>query len=141
MTHITRFESNPISTVTAPYGDSGFEHAPMADVATSISVIENTCIVMNVFAKAGDSAPGHRHHFRHQSLLTNGRVRVCVDGVTTEYSAPKIIIIEKNKTHQFTALEDGTALWCVHAARDIEGEVLDADAPADTPMHPISKGL
>jgi quercetin dioxygenase-like cupin family protein len=111
------------------------------DVDIRFAVVANVAVVMNVFRKAGDSAPGHRHHFDHLTLLTNGRASFAVNGAVTEYAAPAIIIIPKDAGHQITAMEDGTTLWCVHAARDIDGEVLAPDAPADTRLHAISKGL
>lgn len=142
-TPVVRAEHNPIPLAVPPVGDTpAAEYRPLSpDVDVHLSVVGNVALVMNVFRRAGDAAPGHRHHFDHPTLLTNGSVSCEVNGKATIYHAPKVIFIPRDTRHQFTALEDGTTLWCVHAARDLDGEVLDPDDPFNTPLHPISKGL
>ena len=140
---IVRAEHNPVPLAVAQPGDNPAPaYKPLSlDVDVRLSVAGNVCVVMNTFRRAGDAAPGHRHHFDHMSLLTNGAVAVDVNGARTIYRAPRVIFIPRDTGHQFTALEPDTVLWCVHAARDIEGNVLDTDAPTDTPLHSISKGI
>ncbi len=77
------------------------------------------------FAKAGDTHQGHAHTFDHVSFLTRGKVRVTVDGLTTDYAATNFIIIDKDKEHSIQALEDQTEWWCVFAVRDNNGEIAD----------------
>lgn len=142
-TPIVRAEHNPVPLAVPPVGDDASPaYKPLSpDVDVHLSVVGNVALVMNVFRRAGDVAPGHRHHFDHPTLLTNGAVSVAVNGRTSVYHAPKVIFIPRDTSHQFTALEAGTTVWCVHAARDIHGDVLDPDDPFHTPLHPISKGL
>ena len=69
----------------------------------------------------GMQVPTHKHVYDHLSILAQGRVRVAVGPVITEYVAPAMIEIKKNIAHKITAIED--SVWfCVHAtdATDIE---------------------
>lgn len=82
------------------------------------------------FVKAGDIEHGHTHQFDHLTLLAHGKLRVTVNGVTTDYSAPHMIYIHKDHEHELVALEDNTVAFCIHALRDNEGDILD---PASVP--------
>lgn len=78
------------------------------------------------FAKAGDIEHGHTHQFDHLTLLASGSLRVTVEGETTDFRAPHMIYIHKDKNHELVALEDNTVAYCIHALRDKDtGEILD----------------
>jgi quercetin dioxygenase-like cupin family protein len=79
------------------------------------------------FKKAGDIENGHKHEFDHLTLLAKGSLRVYVEGQTTEFKAPHMIYIHKDKNHELTALEDDTVAYCIHALRDKNGtgDILD----------------
>ena len=78
------------------------------------------------FVNAGDIEYGHKHHFDHLTLLATGALRVNVEGQTTDYKAPFMIFISKDKHHELTALEDNTVAYCIHALRDKNtGDIVD----------------
>jgi quercetin dioxygenase-like cupin family protein len=70
------------------------------------------------FKKSGDTELGHTHQFDHLTLLASGSLRVTVEGVATEFKAPHMIYIHKDKNHELVALEDGTVAYCIHALHD-----------------------
>jgi quercetin dioxygenase-like cupin family protein len=78
--------------------------------------------VKQMVLASGAAAVQHRHAFDHATLLARGRVRVVTDGEQMEFSAPRIIVIERGRHHGFLALEDDTVLYCVHALH--EGEAM-----------------
>lgn len=67
------------------------------------------------FKKAGDIEHGHTHQFDHLTLLASGSLRVTVDGVVSDFKAPHMIFIKKDKNHELVALEDETVAYCIHA--------------------------
>jgi hypothetical protein len=73
-----RIRHDPLPVAVAPVGDDpNPAYLPLTpDVDVCLNVVANLCAVMNRFRRAGDTAPGHRHHFDHSSLLTNDRLRV-----------------------------------------------------------------
>lgn len=93
------------------------------------------------FRKAGDTEQGHTHSFDHLTLLAAGSLRVTVDGVTTDFKAPHMIYIHKDKQHELMALEDNTVAYCIHALRGKDdGDILD---PAMVPagVDPVSLSI
>ena len=91
-----------------------------------IGCIANLFSRMMHFVKAGDIEHGHTHQFDHLTLLASGALRVTVDGNTTDFKAPHMIYIHKDKNHELVALEDNTVAYCIHALRDKNsGEILD----------------
>lgn len=140
-TPIIRMQQDPFPfAVVAAGEDPAFQSMPVRkEPKHHMMIAGNLCVVMNRFEKEGDAGWGHEHHFDHQSLLTNGKVMVNVDGVVTKHEAPKMLFIPAGKKHQFVALADDTILWCVHAVRDGDGDVIDPDSRVDQ-IHPISKG-
>lgn len=83
-----------------------------------LALVSNVWIKMMTFNKAGDFIPGHKHLFDHPTILAQGSALVEVNGVVTEFTAPAIIYIEKQKVHKITAKSPGTVACCVHALRD-----------------------
>jgi hypothetical protein len=86
----------------------------------------NIWVRQNVMLTAGEVHKGHRHHFDHVSLLTNGSVKVSVEGSNPKtFTAPTFIVIKKEYMHSFEALTDNVVWYCVFALRDVDGEVTD----------------
>ena len=69
------------------------------------------------FLKVGDIEYGHTHQFDHLTLLASGKLQVTVDGNVSEFQAPQMIYIAKDKVHELVALEDNTVAYCIHALR------------------------
>lgn len=103
-----------------------------------IGCVANLYSRMMHFAKAGDIEVGHTHQFDHLTLLAKGKLKVTVEGVSTEFVAPHMIYIHKDKVHELEALTDETVAYCIHALRDKDtNEILDPSMiPAG--VNPIS---
>lgn len=92
----------------------------------SMGCVANLFSRMMRFKKAGDTEIGHTHQFDHLTLLAAGKLQVTVDGVVSEFTAPHMIYIHKDKVHELVALVDETVAYCIHALRDKEtNEILD----------------
>jgi len=106
---------------------------------TAIGLVSNLWSKMLYFKKAGDMEPGHKHLFGHMTLLATGKLRVNVDGTTTDFEAPHMIYIKAGKLHELTALVDGTLAYCIHALRDGDtcDDIIDPASIPDgvTPVH------
>ena len=83
-----------------------------------LGCVANLWSRMMHFKKAGDTEQGHTHQFDHLTLLASGSLRVTVDGLVTEFQAPHMIFIKKDKNHELVALVDNTVAYCIHALRD-----------------------
>lgn len=98
----------------------------MRSPLVQIGCVANLYSRMMHFQKAGDIEIGHTHQFDHLTLLAKGKLKVTVDGVATEFTAPHMIYIRKDKVHELVALTDGTVAYCIHALRDKEdNDILD----------------
>lgn len=96
---------------------------------TSINAVANLYTRMMRFVNKGDTEPGHAHVYDHLTLLTNGSLKITVDGKTTEFKAPHSIYIQKEKQHELVALEDNTLAFCIFALKDIDGfDLLDPES-------------
>ena len=84
----------------------------------SVGCVSNVYVRQMNFKKAGDKNPPHLHTHDHTTLLGNGSIECSVNGVITIFNAPVMIYIAKDKLHFFTALEDNTVAYCIHAIRD-----------------------
>lgn len=72
----------------------------------------------------GWAAETHKHKFSHMSILASGKVKVTIDNIVTEYTAPVVVSIEAGKVHGIYAYTD--SIWfCIHATE--ETEVLNLD--------------
>ncbi len=88
--------------------------------------------------KAGDFHRGHKHHFNHVTLVQRGAVLCEADGrPSLRLAAPVWIVIDKDKMHKFTALEDDTLYFCIFALRDSAGAVTDQYSGDDAPYDGI----
>ena len=104
----------------------------------AIGCVANLFSRMMHFKVAGDVEMGHTHQFDHLTLLAFGKLRVTVDGVATEFTAPHMIYINKDKVHELVALADNTVAYCIHALHDKEtGEILDPSMIPDG-VNPLS---
>lgn len=98
----------------------------MSTPVVTLGCVANLFSRMMRFRKAGDIEVGHTHQFDHLTLLAKGKLKVTVDGVASEFSAPYMIYIHKDRVHELVALEDDTVAYCIHALRDKDtDEILD----------------
>lgn len=98
----------------------------MTQPIVHIGCVANLFSRMMHFKNAGDIEIGHTHQFDHLTLLAKGKLKVTVEGKSTEFIAPHMIYIHKDKVHELEALTDGTVAYCIHALRDKENnDVLD----------------
>jgi quercetin dioxygenase-like cupin family protein len=98
----------------------------MSQPVVHIGCVANLYSRMMRFEKAGDIEIGHTHQFDHLTLLAKGKLKVTVEGVATEFTAPHMIYIHKDKRHELEALTDETVAYCIHALRDKDNnEILD----------------
>lgn len=98
----------------------------MSDPVVHIGCVANLYSRMMHFRKVGDVEIGHTHQFDHLTLLAKGKLKVTVEGVSTEFTAPHMIYIKADKVHELVALADETVAYCIHALRDKENnEILD----------------
>lgn len=82
------------------------------------------------FKQAGDVEHGHTHDYDHLTLLAHGSLRVTVNGQSTEFNAPHMILIKAQFEHELTALQDGTVAYCIHAVRGHPELVDESMVPA-----------
>lgn len=115
----------------------------MAEPAIQIGCVANLWSRQMHFAKAGDIEHGHVHQHDHLTLLAAGSLRVTVDGKVSEFKAPQMIYIHKDKNHELVALEDNTVAYCIQALRDKDtGDILDpAMVPAGVPIQRFAQSL
>jgi quercetin dioxygenase-like cupin family protein len=101
----------------------------MNEPKISIGCVANLYSRMMHFVKAGDTEYGHVHQFDHLTLLASGSLKVTVEGKVSQFNAPHMIYIHKDKNHELVALEDNTVAYCIHALRDKTTEdILDPDS-------------
>lgn len=93
----------------------------MSNPVVHIGCVANLYSRMMYFKKAGDMEMGHTHQFDHLTLLAKGKLKVTVEGVATEFTAPHMIYIRADKVHELVALTDETVAYCIHALRDGNG--------------------
>jgi hypothetical protein len=93
----------------------------------TIGCVSNLWSRQMTFINKGDIEHGHKHNYDHLTLLAHGRLKVTVDGISTEFVSPHMIFISKDKQHELEALEDNTVAYCIHALRDADksGDILD----------------
>ena len=96
----------------------------------SVSKIVNHGFFSNIFwrehyfYKKGDKHEGHTHILDHATIVIKGSVEVKIEGKEPyNVSAPAVIEIEKEKLHEFTALEDETIYMCVFATNEFTDKI------------------
>lgn len=98
----------------------------MSTPVVHIGCVANLFSRMMHFKRVGDIEVGHTHQFDHLTLLAKGKLKVTVEGVATEFTAPHMIYIHKDKVHELEAITDETVAYCIHALRDRNNaEILD----------------
>lgn len=110
----------------------------------TINSVANIFVRQMHFLNAGDIEHGHTHQFDHLTHLSSGRLMVTVNGKSTEFVAPHMIFITKDKQHELVALEDNTVVCCIHALRDGPnvGDIIDpASVPAGVRLVDLAKPL
>lgn len=116
----------------------------MRSAEFTIGCVANLFSKMMHFRQAGDKEIGHEHNFDHLTLLAKGKLRVTVEGVASDFTAPHMIYIKAGKVHELVALEDETVAYCIHALRDGDavGDILDPSMiPAGVSPMTIAKPL
>lgn len=116
----------------------------MSQPVVHIGSVGNIFSRMMRFEKAGDTEVGHTHQFDHLTLLAKGKLKVTVEGVSSEFTAPHMIWIHKDKVHELEALTDETVAYCIHALRDGDGlnDIIDPSMiPAGLDARVIAKPL
>jgi hypothetical protein len=90
------------------------------------------------FKNEGDIEDGHTHQFDHLTLLAAGRLQVTVEGQVSEFTAPHMIYIKKDKKHELVALEPNTVAYCIHALRlgDAINDIVDPSMVPEGVMVP-----
>lgn len=86
-------------------------------IEVKIGCVANLFSRMMHFKNAGDTEHTHTHSFDHLTLLASGSVKCVVNNAETIFKAPHMIYIKKDEEHCFTALEDNTVAYCIHAMR------------------------
>jgi quercetin dioxygenase-like cupin family protein len=86
----------------------------MSQPIVKIGMVDQLFSRMMHFEKAGDTEIGHTHQFDHLTLLAKGKLKVTVAGYVTEFTAPHMIYIHKDKIHELEALTDETVAYCIH---------------------------
>jgi len=89
----------------------------MANPVVKLGCVANLFSRMMHFKEVGDVEYGHTHMFDHLTLLASGRLQVTVEGHVSEFTAPHMIYIKKDKMHELVALEPNTVAYCIHALR------------------------
>lgn len=114
----------------------------MSQPIVNIGFVQNVWSRQMHFLKAGDIELGHTHQFDHLTLLAKGKLKVTVEGVSSEFTAPQMIWIHKDKVHELVALTDDTVAYCIHAVRDKTGEIISTDmVPQGTSDLAISENI
>lgn len=90
-----------------------------------LAIVHNVFVRMMKFEKTGDVEQGHVHQFDHITLLAKGKLRVTIEGASTDFYAPHMIFIRKDKMHELTALEDGTVACCIHSLAETNQDLID----------------
>lgn len=115
-------------------------NAPTAN----IGVVANVFVRQMHFKHEGDTELGHRHSYDHLTLLAKGKLRVSVNGKSTEYTAPTMIYIRAEFNHELTALTPDTVAYCVHGLRgsDVSEDLVDpAAVPSGSELRKILKTI
>lgn len=109
----------------------------MSQPTVHIGCVANLFSRMMHFKKLGDIEIGHTHQFDHLTLLAKGRLKVTVDGVVTNFTAPHMIYIHKDKIHELEALADDTVAYCIHALRNKDNTCILDESMIPAGVNPL----
>ena len=101
-------------------------------IEVKVGCVSNLYSRMMHFKNVGDTEHTHTHSFDHLTLLAAGRLQVIVDGHVSEFVAPHMIYIKKDKMPELVSLEPNTVAYCIHALR-LGNEVDDILDPSMVP--------
>ena len=82
-----------------------------------VAIISNLWTMM-ISMEIGDVHEGHSHTFDHTHLLTNGKVKITIDGKESIFESPTQIMIKRGLAHSMECLSDKSVGWCIHAIRN-----------------------
>jgi aspartyl/asparaginyl beta-hydroxylase (cupin superfamily) len=97
----------------------------MSDPIINMGLAANIYVKQLHFLNAGDSDTPVSFVYDHLALLAKGKIIVNVNGQETEFTAPKIVFIKSNITHQFKASTDNSVVYLVQVIRDSNAMILD----------------
>ena len=100
----------------------------------TMSIVSNIWIRQIELTYVGEEYGGHSHTFDHQHMLAIGEIDVTIDGKTTRFKAPQMVLIAKDKIHSIKAVSDKTLGFCIHPIRD-GGRVEDIVDPESLPSN------
>ncbi len=109
----------------------------MSKPEITIFAVSNVYSRIMHFKKSGDIELGHYHTYDHGTLISSGSIRIEILDENSEvtesrvYHAPQMVLIKKQFRHRLTALKDDTVAVCIHALRDVEGELLPVETLED----------
>jgi mannose-6-phosphate isomerase-like protein (cupin superfamily) len=73
--------------------------------------------------KAGTTCPAHSHRKKHETFLVwQGRVRMVVDGEPVEMRPGDVLVMERGRVHEFTALGEDAVIF------EFSGQHLEDDS-------------
>ena len=97
----------------------------MSDPIINMGMAANIYVKQLHFLNAGDLDTPISLVYDHLALIAKGKIIVIVNGQETEFTAPKIVFVKSNITHQFKAATDNSVVYFVQVIRDNDGMILD----------------
>lgn len=97
----------------------------MSEPIINMGMAANIYVRQLHFLNAGDIDAPISLVYDHLALVAKGKVIVIVNGQETEFTAPKIVFVKSNITHQFKASTDNSVVYFVQVIRDSNGMILD----------------
>ncbi len=99
------------------------------------------------FPEEGTTYCGHHHDYDHVTMVAAGKVRVKFSAVpeagipeeTREYEAVSTFVTRSFREHEITSLTPDTVVCCIHALRDVNGEIIVPDIHDDHKHDPDFK--
>jgi hypothetical protein len=86
-------------------------------MAEKVAIISNVWTNM-IALKKGEVHKGHAHTFDHTHLLSVGSVKLTIDGVESEFTAPTQIFIKRGLVHSMECLSEESLGTCIHVIRN-----------------------
>ena len=97
-----------------------------------LGCVSNVFVRMMHFKEVGDIERGHTHDFDHVTLVGSGAIELTInpdtpEAFTTNFTAPQLIFIAKDKIHQLKSTQPNTGVCCIHGLREGNetGDLLD----------------
>lgn len=95
----------------------------------NVVCIRNLCVRKFDFLNNGVVETRNSSAYESVILLTRGSIRASIltEDVFTEFSAPHMVVLEKDTEYIFHSLEDGTELYEISALRHETGDIVNPD--------------